>query len=257
MTPAIRLENLTLGYERHPAVHHLSGAFARGSLTAVVGPNGAGKSTLLKGIKGLLRPLEGSIHLDGMTGRDLSFLPQQTELEPDFPITAWDVVLMGHWRRTHAWRGVSPCQGRQALAALAAVGLDGFTHRTVASLSGGQRQRLLFARLLVEDAPVILLDEPFAAIDDRTVTDLLPMLHDWHQEGRTVIAVLHDLEQVRTHFPATLLLARHALAWGATAQVLSPDNWQRARTMSEAWDEQAPSCPLPAHRPSQSTGKPA
>ncbi len=244
MPPIIRLEDVTLGYDRHPAIHHLSGSFERGSLTAVVGPNGAGKSTLLKGIKGLLRPLGGVVHREGMTGDDLSLLPQQTELEPDFPISVWDAVLIGHWRRVHAWRTVNRTQRHQAQAALEAVGLSGFTHRLVSSLSGGQRQRMLFARILVEDAPVILLDEPFAAIDDRTVVDLLAMVQGWHLQGRTVIAVLHDLEQVRRHFPQALLLARHALAWGDTDQVLSPENWHQARTMSEAWDDHAPFCLL-------------
>ncbi|MEO5340984.1 MAG: ABC transporter ATP-binding protein [Magnetococcus sp. MYC-9] len=242
MTAVIRLEDLTLGYERHPAVHHLSGDFACGSLTAVVGPNGAGKSSLLKGIKGLLRPLGGTIHLEGLTTEELSFLPQQTELEQDFPISVWDAVLIGHWRRSSTWRVMDRTQRRQALEALERVGLGGFGHRTVSSLSGGQRQRMLFARILVENAPVILLDEPFAAVDERTVGELLAMIHAWHAQGRTVIAVLHDVEQVRRHFPATLLLARHALAWGETATVLTPENWQRARAMSEAWDEHAPLC---------------
>lgn len=242
MRPAIRLENLTLGYERHPAVHHLSGCFEQGSLTAIVGPNGAGKSTLLKGIQGLIHPLEGAIHLDDRLRGHFSCLPQQTELEADFPISVWDAVLIGHWRRNRAWRAMDRQQRLQAQAALETVGLGGFLHRVVGTLSGGQRQRLLFARILVEDAPLILLDEPFAAVDDRTVTDLLAMVQAWHQQGRTVIAVLHDLEQVRRHFPFTLLLARHGVAWGATEQVLSRENWQKARAMNEAWDDCDPLC---------------
>lgn len=242
MRPLIRLENLTLGYDRHPAIHHLSGLFEQGSLTAVVGPNGAGKSTLLKGMKGLLSPLEGSIHLEGIGRADLSFLPQQTELESDFPISVWDAVLIGHWRRVGAWHAMSQAHRQQAQAALARVGLKGFAHRLVSTLSGGQRQRMLFARILVEDSPVVLLDEPFTAMDDRTVDELLSMIQDWHGQGRTVIAVLHNLEQVRRHFPTTLLLARCALAWGPTEQVLTPAHWEQARTMSEAWDDQAPFC---------------
>lgn len=242
MIPLIRLENLTLGYERHPAIHHLSGLFEQGSLTAVVGPNGAGKSTLLKGLKGLLSPLEGSIHLEGIGRGDLSFLPQQTELEADFPISVWDAVLIGHWRRVRAWQACDHTHRQQAQVALERVGLGGFAHRIVSTLSGGQRQRMLFARILVEDAPVILLDEPFTAMDDRTVDELLSMVHAWHKQGRTVIAVLHNLEQVRRHFPTTLLLARSALAWGPTEQVLTPNHWEEARTMSEAWDDHAPLC---------------
>jgi zinc/manganese transport system ATP-binding protein len=125
-------------------------------------------------------------------------------------------------------------------AALHAVGLDGFSTRPLDTLSGGQMQRALFARVILQDAPVVLLDEPFAAIDDRTVGDLMHLVDHWHREGRTVVAVLHDIELVRRHFPQTLLLAREPIAWGATAVALRPENLQRARAMPEAWDERAP-----------------
>jgi zinc/manganese transport system ATP-binding protein len=92
----------------------------------------------------------------------------------------------------------------------------------------------LFARLLVQDADVILLDEPFAAIDERTSGDLLQLLQRWSREGRTVVAVLHDLEQVRLHFPRTLLLARRTIDWGDTRTVLTPANLGRARAMLES-----------------------
>ncbi|MBF0098254.1 MAG: ABC transporter ATP-binding protein [Magnetococcales bacterium] len=242
MNSAIACDNLTLGYERHPAVHHLSGSFALGSLTAITGPNGAGKSTLLKGILGLLPPLGGRVLLADGLRQQVSYLPQQTELEPDFPISVWDAVLMGHWRRVGAWKTLSGALQQQAVQALRRVGLQGFERRIVGSLSGGQRQRVLFARLLVEDAPLILLDEPFAAVDQRTVNDLLAIVHDWHAQGRTVLAVLHDLEQIRRHFPQTLYLARRALAWGETGQVLTPELIAHGRVMSESWDEGAPYC---------------
>lgn len=109
-------------------------------------------------------------------------------------------------------------------------------------------QRALFARVLLQDAPIVLLDEPFAAIDESTVRDLLHLVGHWHQEGRTVIAVLHDLELVRRHFPETLLLAREPIAWGATYSTLSAENLQRARGMPEAWDEDAPWHEAGAHQ---------
>ncbi|MBF0284350.1 MAG: metal ABC transporter ATP-binding protein [Magnetococcales bacterium] len=242
MRRAIHLDNLTLGYERHPAVHHLSGVFQEGSLTAVFGPNGAGKSTLLKGILGLLPPLSGAVRLVGIQRRDLAFLPQQVELEPDFPMSVLDAVLMGHWRRRGAWGALDRELRQQAVAALETVGLSGFEKRAVNALSGGQRQRILFARLVVEDAPVILLDEPFAPIDAQTTADMLALVHRWREQGRTVIAVLHDLEQVQRHFPQTLLLARRALAWGPTEQALAPERLEQARSMSAAWNDHAPWC---------------
>jgi zinc/manganese transport system ATP-binding protein len=238
----IVLHDVTLGYERHPAVHHVGGAFTSGSLTAVIGPNGGGKSTLLKGVMGLLRPLGGRVTLTGFHRRDLAYLPQQAEVDMDFPISVLDTVLFGHWHRLGPFRAMTKAHRDAGLAALAAVGLTGFEHRAIGSLSVGQRQRALFARVMVADSPVILLDEPFAAVDTRTTADLLDLVMRWHGEGRTVVAVLHDYDQVRRHFPQTLLLARELIDWGPTEDVLVPAKLLRARAMSEAWEQQAEVC---------------
>lgn len=240
--PAIRIEDLTLGYDRHPAVHHLTGEFGPGSLTAVVGPNGAGKSTLLKGIIGSMKPLGGRVELEGIRRREIGFLPQQANLDPSFPISVLDTVCMGFWSRTGMFYAVSKSMVEEARAALAVVGLEGFEGRQVGAVSRGQLQRVLFARLLVQNARVILLDEPFNAMDEKTCCDLMVIVNKWHAENRTVVAVLHDLEQVREHFPETLLLAREQLGWGATEKVLSHGNLDRARTLFEAWDDAAPVC---------------
>jgi len=122
------------------------------------------------------------------------------------------------------------------------VGLNGFEARAIGNLSAGQFQRVLFSRLLLQDSPVILLDEPFTAIDNRTTADLLNVVHRWHAENRTIIAVLHNLDQVRSYFPKTLMIAREPIGWGETAEVLTPENLQLARRMSEAWDESAAAC---------------
>lgn len=243
---AITLDDLTLAYDRRPAVHHVSGAFARGSMTAIVGPNGAGKSTLLKGIVGLIRPSSGRISCAG--GREkIAYLPQQAEIDRGFPIMVGDAVAAGAWRRIGALGAIGPAVRREAQEALAAVGLDGFARRPVGSLSAGQFQRVLFARLLLQDADIILLDEPFNAIDQRTTADLLALVQRWHGERRTVIAVLHDYDQVLTHFPSTLLLARRLLEWGPTAAVMTPANLRRMRGMSEAWEHEAEFCAPEAH----------
>jgi len=238
----IDLTNVTLGYERHPAVHHLSGSFARGSLTAVVGPNGAGKSTLLKALAGLLRPLEGSIVARGLDRRNTSYLPQQQDTDPDFPISVLDVVLLGAWRHVGSFKAVDHVLRERAMAALETAGLTGFEHRIIGSLSVGQRQKALFARTILADSELVLLDEPFSAMDARSMEDLLLLLQRWHVEGRTVIAVLHDYDQIRRHFPDTLLLAREAIAWGPTRDVLTPTNLLKAAAVSEAWDRTAPIC---------------
>ena len=239
MTPAIRLTDLTLGYDRHPAVHHLSGAIPTGSLTAVVGPNGAGKSTLLKSIAGALAPLSGSVSCEG---RKLAYLPQSAEIDRSFPIHVYDLVAMGLWGGCGIFGGIGGKAKSKIETAIAAVGLSGFETRAIGTLSGGQMQRALFARLLLQDADLILLDEPFAAIDARTTADLLALIARWHGESRTIVAVLHDIETVKRAFPQTLLLAREALAWGDTASVLTAENLLKARRMVEVFDSHAAPC---------------
>ena len=238
--PALTLHDLTVSYRGHPAVHHLSGRFEPAALTAVVGPNGAGKSTLLAAMAGALRGHEGRIERD--TSRALAWLPQASELDRSFPVQVQDLVALGLWSRLGSLRGLGADDRTRVAQALAAVGLAGFERRWLAELSAGQVQRVLFARVLLQDAGVILLDEPFNAIDARTTAELLALLPRWRDEGRTVIAVLHDLDQVREHFDQTLLLAREAVAWGPTAEVLRAEPLFRARQMAEAWSDSAPWC---------------
>lgn len=236
-TPIVRLDDLTLAYRRQPAVHHVSGSFAGGSLTAVVGPNGAGKSTLLKGIMGLLPISQGSVHLGGVARRDIAYLPQANELDRSFPLDVADLVSLGAWRDAGIFGGIRGRTRDRIAEAIDAVGLAGFEHRSIGTLSGGQLQRALFARVLVQDARLLLLDEPFNAIDTRTVLDLMAIVRRWHGEQRTVIAVLHDMELVREHFPETLLIARELVGWGPTAEILQPDRLKTARQISESWSE--------------------
>ncbi|MFC0268173.1 metal ABC transporter ATP-binding protein [Kushneria aurantia] len=238
----IRLDNVTLTYQRHPAVHHLSGCFEPGSLTAVIGPNGAGKSTLIKALAGSMVVGEGHIDRGGLSPRHYGYLPQAAEVDRSFPLSVFDTVAMGDWHRLGLFGGMKKGDVARVLAALDDVGLAGFEQRRISELSAGQFQRVLFARLMLQDAPVILLDEPFNAIDERTTQDLLQLIQRWHGQGRTLIAVLHDLRQVRRHFPQTLLLAREPIAWGETAWVIDDDALSRANMMTEHWQENAPSC---------------
>jgi zinc/manganese transport system ATP-binding protein len=235
----LEFDDLTLGYDRHPAVHHLSGKVARGALLAIVGPNGGGKSTLLKGIAGRITPLAGNISQSA--GR-LAYMPQIGDLNRDFPVSVLDLALTGLCSRHGMFGGISRDERARAIEAIAAVGLAGFERRSIRTLSGGQLQRLLFARMMLQDADLILLDEPFTAIDSRTIEDLLVIVHRWHAEGRTVLAVLHDLELVRQHFPETLMLARDPLGWGPTTTILTDQRLDAARRMAEAFDRNAPEC---------------
>lgn len=240
--PPILLHDLTCVHDRHPAVHHLSGAFPAGSLTAVVGPNGAGKTTLLRALAGLHKAHDGQIDRGGLAPDRIALLPQAGTLDRSFPVCCRDVVALGAWARIGAFRRFPGDVAARADAALQAVGLAGFARRLVGTLSAGQFQRLLFARLAVQDAPVLLLDEPFNAVDSRTASDLLALIRSWHGQGRTVIAVLHDLDLVQRAFPDTLLLAREKVAWGPTSAALSAGNRMRARLAAEAWAEQAELC---------------
>ncbi|MBB3945025.1 zinc/manganese transport system ATP-binding protein [Rhizobium skierniewicense] len=237
----LTIDNLTVAYNRHPAVHHVSGSFNAGSLTAIAGPNGAGKSTLLKAIIGDLKASEGSI-MHTLKRAEFGYLPQAADINRRFPISVSETVLLGSWKTAGAFGTMGKADEVRAQDALATVGLAGFENRSISALSAGQFQRVLFARLLLQDASVILLDEPFTAIDARTTRDLLDIVSRWHGEGRTVVAVLHDFEQVRSHFPETLLIARELIAWGPTQQVMSPINLMRARTMSERWDDNSVVC---------------
>jgi zinc/manganese transport system ATP-binding protein len=240
--PALRFHNLTLGYERHPAVHHLDGAVEPGALLAVVGPNGAGKSTLFKGVIGALTPLAGAIERGGSDARAIAYLPQVPDIDRTFPINVYDMVAMGLWRTRGSFGGIAASDHTAIEAAIRAVGLAGFEQRAIGTLSGGQMQRMLFARVLVQDARIIVLDEPFTAIDERTAADLLALVRRWHGERRTVLAALHDVDLVKANFPDTLLLAREPVAWGPTAGVLTPDNLSKARRMCEAFDDKAGAC---------------
>ena len=245
--PCLTFKNLTLGYAGRAAVHHLNGDIAKGSLTAVVGANGSGKSTLMKGIAGILKPLGGECRLS--PNLSVAYLPQQSELDRSFPAQVRDLVALGLWPKRGLF-GRHRSEDRAAMGrVMEAVGLSGFEKRNIDSLSGGQMQRALFARAMLQDAQLILLDEPFNAVDERTVSDLMVLIKSWVAEGRTVLAVLHDFQLVRQHFPETLFLARKLVGLGPTAEVLKAENIRQARYFHEAWEENAPWCE-PAKAPS-------
>jgi zinc/manganese transport system ATP-binding protein len=240
LTMSIHLNNLTLTYQRHPAVHHITVTIPRGSLLAIVGPNGAGKSTLLNALSGNTPVSAGRI--EGLTPSDVAYLPQQTQLDKSFPLNVEQLVVMGLWQRVGSGQSLNTKQHRLCKDAIASVGLDGFERRMIETLSGGQLQRALFARVLLQDQPVILLDEPFNAIDTKTVAELTLIIKQWHQAERTVLMVTHDLDHVRQHCPQTLLLARECIGYGPTQKVLTAENLTRAKQLCESFDDHAHWC---------------
>jgi zinc/manganese transport system ATP-binding protein len=210
----VLLRDVTVRYGRRIALEAVSGEFASGSLTAVVGANGAGKSTLLAAIAGVVRLARGMVHRAAR--QRLAHLPQLAAIDLGYPLTVFELITLGGWREFGPFRSPGTALRARAAEVAETVGLAGRLTRPIGEISVGELQRALFARLILQDAAVILLDEPFAAVDAHTVSVLLDQVTRWHQEGRTVIAVLHDLDLVQAHFPSTVVLARRCVAWGAT-----------------------------------------
>jgi len=222
--PAIACADLTVAYHGLRAIENVTVEFPPGSMTAIVGPNGGGKSTLLKAIAGILWPESGRVDDEGASRHAFAYLPQSDEVDRTFPISTGEFAAFGAWRGFGAFEPAPAWLGEQIRGALATVALQDAYDRPIAALSVGQFRRVLFARLTLQHAPVLLLDEPFAGIDATTTADLLRLIEAWHGEGRTIIAVLHDLAQVRRHFPRSVLLARRSIAAGNTDAVLSTEN---------------------------------
>ncbi len=212
----IRLSGLAVGYRRVPVLQELTGDFVSGSLTALIGPNGAGKSTLLMTLAGLLPPIEGSVITPSKDRGHIAYLPQYAAIDRDFPITVFDLVAAGLFQSIGSFRAPDVVAKQQIQKALETVGLTPNAQMLIGHLSGGQLQRALFARLIVQDAPTILMDEPFTAIDTATVDILLDLILGWHKQGRTIIASLHDLDLVQRYFPQTVRIGKTSTDWGPT-----------------------------------------
>jgi zinc/manganese transport system ATP-binding protein len=208
----IAFDNVELRHGERVVLSGLTGTIASGSQTALIGANGSGKTTLLRAVAGLHPVASGRIDRGGLAPSDIALLAQGSHLDRSFPITCRDVVALAS-TRLGPFRSIGRDRLAATKAALARVGLEEMEQRPIQALSAGQFQRVLFARTMVQEARLILLDEPFTAVDAATTRLLLSVIADWHAEGRTVIAVLHDIDLVRRHFPHTLLLAGQAARW--------------------------------------------
>lgn len=243
LDPCITVDNVTVSYHRHPVVHHVSVDFPCGYTNAIIGPNGAGKSTLLKVMMGMLAPDEGKVtfHHD----ETVSYLPQQSDIDRSLPITVEDLVATGFLAHGSLFAKITKAAMEKVAEALSIVGLTGFENRTINNLSNGQFQRALFARIIVQDADVILLDEPFNAVDAKTNLDLCSVINNWRKQGKTVIAVIHDFHVAKAHFDYTLMMACEKVAFGATKAVLTEQNFEKAYSASLYWDDHADVCSTP------------
>jgi zinc/manganese transport system ATP-binding protein len=212
----ISCQALRWGAPGQPLTPSVDFELAKGSLTAVIGANGSGKSSLLKVIAGLQKPLMGKVILDVPRKGSLSFLPQQQHLDRQFPISLQELVAAGFWGSTQS----PDIRSQRLKAVLENWCLSGLEQRPLMALSGGELQRALLARLSLADAPLLLLDEPHAALDELGQALLWKHIHAWHAEGRTQLIVCHDLAAVRQHIPHTLLIKSTGCVLGSSADLI-------------------------------------
>lgn len=215
----ITFKQLTVGYQGRAVTPALDGTLLTGSMTALVGANGSGKSTLLKTLAGLLHPVSGSLSLP-RSSVNIAWLPQQSEIDRSFPISLFDLVAMGCWKKCGWFGGIDKAMRRSVMSALEKVDMLDFAFAQPGTLSGGQLQRVLFARLLVQEASLLLLDEPFTGIDSQTTQQLLSLLKERHEAGCTLIVVLHDMATVENYFPQRIRLQEHHAEWSVSDSVL-------------------------------------
>jgi manganese/zinc/iron transport system ATP- binding protein len=228
---AVEVHDLTVAYRHRPVLWDIDVSIPAGRLIAIVGPNGAGKSTLLKAALGLVPLASGRIDLLGLPLRRarplVGYVPQRETVDWDFPVDALDVVLMGRYGRLGWIRRPSADDRHAALECLRKVGMQDYASRQISQLSGGQQQRVFLARALAQDAQLYLMDEPFAGVDAATERAIVDLLRDLRAQGRTVLAVHHDLQTVPEYFDHVLLLNMRLVAAGPVDAVFTRENLQR------------------------------
>ncbi len=234
MTAVVEIRNLALGYPELTLFKHLSLDIQAGTTLAVLGANGSGKSTFVKMLLGLMDPLAGRLTWPAGRPQEVGYLAQLTEFDRRFPIRVRDLAAMGAWRGFGLWSGLGRTGRNRVAAALEEAGILDLADRSLHTLSGGQLQRALFARVILQDAPLILLDEPFAAVDQSTEAHLLSIINRWRAEGRAVVLVVHDLSSVLDHCSHALLLGGGMATQGTVEEVLTPDRLVAQGYMSES-----------------------
>ncbi|MCB8889263.1 metal ABC transporter ATP-binding protein [Vreelandella malpeensis] len=230
--PALSIHNLTVSYHNQPVLWDIELDIPAGVMAGIVGPNGAGKSTLIKSLLELVPSLSGEVRVHGKSyasqRKRVGYVPQRSSVDWDFPTTALDVVMMGLYGRLGWFRRPGRRERREAMEALAMVGMTDFAERQISQLSGGQQQRVFLARALVQQADVYFLDEPMAGVDATTERAIIEILRRLRDQGKTVIVVHHDLQTVSTYFDWLLLLNVRVIAAGNAQDVFKIDHLRKA-----------------------------
>jgi len=237
LVPLITCQNINVYYRKHHVLNDISGIIKQGSLTAVVGPNGGGKSTFLKAIIGLAPLDSGHISFANNDITKVAYLPQNNLIDRSFPITVFDLVASGHISHLGLFKEFNSQHQQQTFEAIELLGLKDCAHKSIAMLSGGQFQRCLFARLSLQNCATVLLDEPFTAIDAYTTEILQDLIIHWHQNGKTILTVCHDLDIVHQYYPDSILIAGKCIGWGSTHDTLTTENWHQAKKMSQILEQ--------------------
>ena len=228
----LAIRGMTVSYGEKPAVFSIDATFMPGAMTAIIGPNGAGKSTLLKAALGITKPLSGQVTCWGQPLSKLrhriAYVPQRASVDWDFPTRVLDVVMMGLYRHLGLIGRVYGHHREAALNCLERVGMEGFADRQIGQLSGGQQQRVFLARALAQGADLYLLDEPFAGVDAATEKAIIAVLKELKDQGKTVVAVHHDLSTVREYFDRVFLINTTRIAEGALHDAFSDALLQKA-----------------------------
>ncbi len=229
---ALSIRHLSVMYDDKVVLKNVSLDIEKGKLLAIVGPNGAGKSTLVKAVLGIVPSVTGSFsifgnHIDKMR-KNIAYMPQRENIDWDFPVNVFDVVLMGTYGDLGWFKRTSSLHKQRAMDSIRAVGLEGFENRQISELSGGQQQRTFLARALAQNADVYFMDEPFAGVDIATENTIMSTLYHIKKEGKTVIAVHHNLDTVQKYFDDVVIINENLIASGDVSSVLNTTNLTKA-----------------------------
>ena len=228
MEVAIEIRDLTIAYNRRPAVEDVTLSVPRRAMVGIVGPNGGGKSTLIKAVLGLVPVEGGEVEIlgrpvDRRARRLVGYVPQREEVDWNFPVSAFDVVMMGRVPSMKLLRRPMARDRELVWEALKTVGMEKFADTRIGEFSGGQQQRVFLARALAQEAEVLLLDEPVSGVDAPSQHEIFDLLRGLQEAGKTVIVTTHDLSCVAERFDLALLLNRRLVAFGRPEEVFTSE----------------------------------